>query len=86
MRAWRDVSGLPIGFLVDPFHQHPHEPHRSIAWVEDTLRPLLTEGLLSFCGISCTMPSLGYVRAVAALIDDTCCEASGRAPSSRLGS
>lgn len=75
VRALRDVSGLPVGFLVDPFHQNPHEPHRPIEWVEEALRPLLAEGLLSFCGISCTMPSLGYVRAVAGLIGDTCREA-----------
>lgn len=76
LRALRDVSGLPVGFLVDPFHQNPHEPHRSIEWVEEALRPLLAEGLLGFCGISCTMPSLGYVRAVAGLIGDTCREAA----------
>jgi len=36
----------------------------------ECLGPLLDERLLSFCGLSCTVPSIEYVRAIARLIEE----------------
>jgi hypothetical protein len=42
--------------------------NRSLGWLVECLGPLLSEGLLNFCGLSCTVPSIEYVKAVIDLI------------------
>ena len=41
---------------------------RPVSWLTDTLAPLLEEGLLNYCGLSNTVPSMDYVRTIATLI------------------
>lgn len=70
VRRLRDLTDIPIGLLLDPF---PYAPptmtqNRPIEWLGECLGSLLNEHLLSFCGLSCTVPSIEYVKAVAVLI------------------
>ena len=72
MRRLRNATGLPVGLLVDPF---PYAPpamtgNRPIEWLGECLGPLLRDHLLSFCGLSCTVPSIDYVKAIAGLIGE----------------
>jgi methionine synthase I (cobalamin-dependent) len=70
VRRLRDLTDVPIGLLLDPF---PYAPptmteNRPIEWLEECISPLLSDHLLSFCGLSCTVPSIEYVKAVSRLI------------------
>jgi hypothetical protein len=70
VRRLRDVTDVPIGLLLDPF---PYVPptmteSRPIEWLAECLVPLLDERLLGFCGLSCTVPSIEYVKTIAGLI------------------
>jgi hypothetical protein len=73
VRRLRDVTDTPIGLLLDPCPYAPPQmtENRSVEWVGECLEPLLDEHLLSFCGLSCTVPSIEYVKAVAGLIRRT---------------
>jgi methionine synthase I (cobalamin-dependent) len=62
LRQLREVSGLPIGWILDPCHGE------SASWAAEILKPLLEERLLNYCGIGCTVPSLDYVTAIADLL------------------
>jgi methionine synthase I (cobalamin-dependent) len=69
LRRLRDVTDVPLGLLLDPFPWAiPLTQNRPIEWLSEGLEPLLDERLLSFCGLSCTVPSIEYVKAVAGLI------------------
>jgi methionine synthase I (cobalamin-dependent) len=70
LRHLREVTDVPIGLLLDPCPWAPPSmtENRPIAWLAECLMPLLDEDLLSFCGLSCTVPSIEYVRAVVALV------------------
>ena len=70
VRRLRDLTDVPIGLLLDPF---PYAPptmteNRPIEWLGECLGSLLSEHVLSFCGLSCTVPSIEYVKAVSRLI------------------
>ena len=73
VRRLRDVTDLPIGFLLDPFPYAPPSmtENRPIEWLAECLGPLLDDRLLKFCGLSCTVPSLEYVKAIGGLIQRT---------------
>jgi hypothetical protein len=69
LRRLRDVTDVPLGLLLDPFPcAIPLTQNRPIEWLSEGLEPLLDERLLSFCGLSCTVPSIEYVKAIAGLI------------------
>jgi methionine synthase I (cobalamin-dependent) len=70
VRRLREITGIPIGLLLDPCPYAPPNwtENRPIEWLTECLGPLLDDGLLSFCGLSCTVPSIEYIRAVAGLI------------------
>jgi methionine synthase I (cobalamin-dependent) len=70
LRHLREVTDIPIGLLLDPCPWAPPSmtENRPIEWLAECLMPLLDEDLLSFCGLSCTVPSIEYVRAVVALV------------------
>jgi hypothetical protein len=42
--------------------------NRPIEWLAECLEPLLDQRLLNFCGLSCTVPSIEYVKTIARLI------------------
>jgi hypothetical protein len=70
VRRLRDLTDIPVGLLLDPC---PHAPstmteNRPIELLGECLGPLLSDHLLSFCGLSCTVPSIEYVKAVSRLI------------------
>ena len=70
VRRLREVTGIPIGLLLDPC---PYAPptmteNRPIEWLTECLGPQLDDGLLSFCGLSCTVPSIEYIKTIAGLI------------------
>lgn len=73
VRRLRDVTALPIGLLLDPFPYAPPSmtENRPIEWLAECLRPLLDERLLNFCGLSCTVPSIEYVKSIGGLIQRT---------------
>ena len=73
LRRLRDASGVPVGLLLDPFPWAPPTmtEYRPIEWLAECLEPLLNERLLSFCGLSCTIPSIEYVSVISNLIRDT---------------
>jgi methionine synthase I (cobalamin-dependent) len=62
LRRVREVADVPLGLLLDVCHGEP------ASWLVEILEPLLAARLLSYCGLSCTVPSLDYVRTVAALL------------------
>jgi hypothetical protein len=66
VRKLRGVSDAPVGFLLDPYVQ-PDTHGRPIEWISECLTPLLEEGLLGFCGLSCTVPSIEWIRVTADL-------------------
>lgn len=70
VRRLRDVTDTPIGLLLDPCPYAPPQmtENRSVEWLGECLEPLLDEHLPSFCGLSCTVPSIDYVKVVAGLI------------------
>jgi hypothetical protein len=69
LRRLRDVTDVPLGLLLDPFPwANTVTLNRPIEWLTECLGPLPDERLLSFCGLSCTVPSIEYVKAVAGLI------------------
>jgi methionine synthase I (cobalamin-dependent) len=68
LRHVRQISDVPVGLLLDPFPYAIGVDLRPASWLAEVLEPLLAEGLLSYCGLSCTVPSIDYVKAVAALI------------------
>jgi methionine synthase I (cobalamin-dependent) len=70
VRRLRDVTDLPIGFLLDSCPYGTPE-NRPIEWLAECLGPLLDDRLLNFCGLSCTVPSIEYVKAIGGLIQRT---------------
>jgi 5-methyltetrahydrofolate--homocysteine methyltransferase len=70
LRRLRNTTDVPLGLLLDPFPWAPPSmtENRPIEWLGECLRPPLEEGLLNFCGLSCTVPSIEYIRAIAQLI------------------
>ena len=70
LRWLHDATDIPLGLLLDPFPYAPPsmKENRPIEWLNECLAPLLGERLLSFCGLSCTVPSIQYVTAIAGLI------------------
>jgi methionine synthase I (cobalamin-dependent) len=69
LRRLRDVSQVPVGMFIDPFPWCTEVASiRPIEWIAECLGPLLDAQLLSFCGLSCTIPSIDYIRAVSDLI------------------
>jgi homocysteine S-methyltransferase len=66
VRRLREATDGPLGFLVDPYRR-PDE-NQPVDWLAECLGPLLDERLLSFCGLSCTVPAIEYVREAADLI------------------
>ena len=70
VRRLHDATDVPVGLLLDPFPYAPPsmKENRPIEWLEECLAPLLTDSLISFCGLSCTVPSIQYVTAIADLI------------------
>jgi methionine synthase I (cobalamin-dependent) len=75
VRRLREITDIPIGLLLDPFPYAPPSmtENRPIEWMAECLGPLLDERLLSFCGLSCTVPSIEYVKTVAGLIRPPAC-------------
>ncbi len=71
VRRLREVTEVPLGILLDPFPRTPFSENEPIDWLAECLQPLLDERLLSFCGLSCTVPSIEYVRKVGSLIQKT---------------
>ncbi len=71
VRRLRDVTKVPIGLLLDPFPAKPLTENRPVEWLAECLGPLLDERLLSFSGLSCTIPSIDYVKVLARLIRQT---------------
>ena len=74
VRRLRDVTDVPIGLLLDPFPYAPPSitENRPIEWLAECLGPLLDEHQLNFCGLSCTVPSIDYVKAIVGLIQRAC--------------
>jgi methionine synthase I (cobalamin-dependent) len=70
VRRLREITDVPIGLVLDPCPYAPPSmtENRPIDWLAECLGPLLDEGLLSFCGISCTVPSIEYIKTVSGLI------------------
>lgn len=69
LRRLRDVTDTPLGLLLDPAPSgHPQTGNRPVSWRAECLEPLLADHRLSYCGLSCTVPSLAYVQEVARLI------------------
>jgi hypothetical protein len=62
LRRLREVADVPLGLFLDVCHGE------SASWLVEILEPLLAERLLSYCGLSCTVPSIEYVKTVAALL------------------